>query len=192
MSSPSPSSPDPRDPTGAAPADDAAERIWLARCAEQLRQAADAFDVQANWLRVAAGVRAQPPRTASRWQRLLHALPRSAWAAASGFALGAASAAAVVLGVHGALPLGAQVQPLAERGEVVAAQSRLQVVWNDDARVAQIAATLSALDAQVVGGPGRIGVWTVSVPAARASAALDALAHDPAVQSVRRLDGGSR
>lgn len=97
-----------------------------------------------------------------------------------------------MLGVHGALPPSAQVQPLAERGEVAAAQSRLQVVWRDDARVAQIVATLSALDAQVVGGPGRIGVWTIAVPAARGSAALDALTRDPAVQSVRRLDGGSR
>lgn len=164
-----------------------AERQWLARSAEQLRQHPPTFDAQANWRRIAARLQAErdwqqatTPATAVR-RRV------SWWQALLAYALGAATAAAVALAIvpQQTPEAPAEVQPLAQSAPAAPAGSvMLQVVFRDDATIGHVRAVLAAQGAQIVAGPGALGVWRVAVPAERAQAARAALTHDPAVQSV--------
>jgi hypothetical protein len=58
----------------------------------------------------------------------------------------------------------------------------LQVVFKDQASVAQVRAALAAAGATVVDGPGALGVWRVRVERNAAAAALGVLRQQAAVE----------
>jgi hypothetical protein len=163
----------------------AAERRWLERTRSQLEAATPPFDEARNWQHLAARIQAE-----TDWQRAVKArLPRSRlawWQALAAYGLGAATAAVVAVSV---LPLmtqrGAEVEPLgAATSGVAAGMTVLQVVFRDEATAAQIRAVLEQAGAEVVGGPGHLGVWRVAVPASQSAAAKQTLRGNAIVESV--------
>ncbi|MFN3298412.1 hypothetical protein [Caldimonas sp.] len=176
-------SPDPaQDPFAGS---DAAERRWLERTRGQLEAATLPFDEAANWRRLVERVEAEAQRPRAGWIRPARKrLPW--WQAFVSFALGAATAAVVAVSV---LPLvtqrGAEVEPLgAATPGVAEGMTVLQVVFRDEAMSAQIRAALEQVGGEVVGGPGRLGVWRVAVPAGQSAAAKQTLRANAIVESV--------
>jgi anti-sigma factor RsiW len=98
---------------------------------------------------------------------------RSRWFAAA-FALAASMllAQAAVIGflVH---ERGASLAPLS--GPPAASGDLLQVTFKPDATERDIRSLLGSVEAELVGGPGALGVYTVRVPAGRAGAAAGTL-----------------
>lgn len=164
---------------------DAAERRWLERTRSQLEAATPPFDEAANWRRLMARVQAEAHRPRAGWNRPARKrLPW--WQAFVSFGLGAATAAVVAVSV---LPLvtqrGAEVEPLgAATPGVAEGMTVLQVVFRDEATSAQIRAALEQVSGEVVGGPGRLGVWRVAVPAGLSAAAKQKLRANAIVESV--------
>ncbi|MEO1768012.1 hypothetical protein [Thiobacter aerophilum] len=169
----------------ALPGSDAAERRWLEHTRSQIEAGTPPFDLARNWQRLAARVEAE-----GDWQRTAQARPPRPrfpwWQALVAYGLGAATAAIVAVSVWPLMPqLGGEVEPLGAPATPVAADRvMLQVVFRADATVAQIRAALDQADAEVVGGPGRLGVWRVAVPASRVAAARRSLATQAIVESV--------
>ncbi|MGC9162982.1 MAG: hypothetical protein ACP5F9_05470 [Thiomonas sp.] len=178
-----------------------AERLWLARSAEQLRAQRDTLDVSANWSRIAQHLHTseataspqQTPRPHRATATGLVAL--GAWLSRwrqglAGFAVGATAAAvmAFTLGpaLHGSAQTGTALQPLGQSQPASAETARLQIVFRDQASIAEVRAALQAAGASVRDGPSRLGVWQVEVPKAQASAALAQLAKSAVVEHVAR------
>lgn len=176
-------SPDPaQDPFAGS---DAAERRWLERTRRQLEAATPPFDEAANWQRLAARVEAEADwQRAGRTRPVRKPLPW--WQALVAYGLGVATAAVVAFAVLPLMPQqGAEVVPLgAATPGVAAGMTVLQVVFRDEATAAQIRAALDAAGAEVVGGPGRLGVWRVAVPASQSAAAKQTLRGNTIVESV--------
>lgn len=108
------------------------------------------------------------------------------WQALVAFGFGVATAAVVAVSM---LPLvtqrGAEVEPLgAATPGVAIGMTVLQVVFRDEATSAQIREALEQAGAKVVGGPGRLGVWRVAVPASQSAAAKQMLRGNTIVESV--------
>ena len=174
-----------------------AERQWLERSAGQLRADRDALDVSGNWARIEQHIRqasAKPASPVSRTRRGLGITLLASWfrrwrQAAAGFALGAAAAAAVAWTLLPVLPVFAPpthsaLQPLGASAPSPANAVLLQVVFRDQASVAQMRAALQAAGASVRSGPSSLGIWSVEVPSDRARAALAALQASAAVEHV--------
>lgn len=94
-------------------------------------------------------------------------------------------AAAVVLAqaaVIGALLVGPPQQSLAPlSGEAAAGGDLLQLTFKPRATEAQIRVLLAGLQAEIVSGPGALGVYTVRVPEGKGQAALAGLRGDRAI-----------
>lgn len=162
-----------------------AERRWLKRTREQLRAATPEFDEARHWQRMSARVQAEKAwRSLTRRPRVARS-SRDVWRALLVYALGAASAAGVILTM---IPLPAtrvEVVPLGAPAPAAPANMWVfDVVFRDEATAAQIRAALQDAGAEVVGGPSALGVWRVAVPAERAAQARQRLAAQPAVESV--------
>jgi anti-sigma factor RsiW len=72
-------------------------------------------------------------------------------------------------------------------GQPPASGELLQVVFKADATEQDIRGLLASVDAELVGGPGALGVYTIRVPAGRADAAAAALrGRADVVESVAR------
>lgn len=72
-------------------------------------------------------------------------------------------------------------------GQPPASGELLQVAFKPDATERDIRGLLASIDAELVGGPGAIGVYTIRVPAGRANAAAAALrGRADLVESVTR------
>jgi anti-sigma factor RsiW len=72
-------------------------------------------------------------------------------------------------------------------GTPAASGDLLQVVFKPDAAERDIRGLLTSVDAELVGGPGALGVYTIRVPAGRADAAAAALrGRADLVESVAR------
>jgi anti-sigma factor RsiW len=72
-------------------------------------------------------------------------------------------------------------------GQPPASGELLQVVFKADATERDIRGLLASVDAELVGGPGALGVYTIRVPAGRADAAAAALrGRADVVESVAR------
>ncbi len=82
------------------------------------------------------------------------------------------------------VPLGGNHAPT---GSAAADAVVLGVVFNADAREAEVRAVLAAAGAQIVGGPSALGLYLVAVPKPQAEAAIATLqASKPTVESVQR------
>jgi hypothetical protein len=109
-----------------------------------------------------------------------------AWLAAPRrFSVPAGLAAAVVLAqaaVIGALLVGPPPQSLAPlSGEAVAGGELLQVTFKPRATEAQIRGLLAGLQAEIVSGPGALGVYTLRVPEGKGPSVLAGLRRDRAI-----------
>lgn len=179
-----------------------AERLWLAHSAEQLRAQRDALDVSANWSRIAQRLHTseatgspqqtpQPHRTTATGLTALGAWLSRWRQGLAGFAVGAAAAAVVMAftlspALHGPAQTGTTLQPLGQAQPASVETVQLQIVFRDQARIAEVRAALQAASASVHDGPSRLGVWQVEVPKARASAALEQLAKSAVVEHIAR------
>lgn len=67
----------------------------------------------------------------------------------------------------------------------------LQITFRPDAREADLRAVLSSVQAEIVSGPGALGVYTIEVPSENSRSALAQLQRrEDLVQSVHALDRG--
>lgn len=144
------------------------------------------FDPKAHYQRIQGRVASARPRGwQDRWPRWLWAF-RQAWVPAVSFGLGAACAAVLMVALapqwlHPAAP----IEPLGQaQSEVPAAEVVLQVRFRDDATLSALRAALRAADAQVIGGPGALGIWRIRVPAEAEKHSLRLLAANPIVLEV--------
>jgi hypothetical protein len=175
----------PSQPTGERPGASPGEIQWLERIRQQLEGAAPPFDHECNWQRVAARIDAE--REWDRAQNRRSHERRPWWWALMAYGMGAATAAILMTVIApepwradtAVVPLGAE-----ESTAKAAARVRLQVVFSDQATLAQVRAALSPIDAEIVAGPGRLGVWTIAVPASSADEAEKVLRALPIVESV--------
>ncbi len=174
------------EPTAQSNGTSPAEQAWLARTRAQLEQATPGFDADGNWQRLSARIQAESfrqgtPRRRASWHW-------GGWTAWLAYGLGVATTAAVLLvitplreegtGPQTVSPLGEASTPSAPAGRV------LQVVFRDEVSLGEVRALLASLDAEVIGGPGRLGVWHVVVPREREQAARQTLRQHPWVESV--------
>jgi hypothetical protein len=183
------------------------EIAWVAHTQAQLTQAEPAFDVQSGWRRMqgkldglSASAQATPAAAAHR--------PRGAWAWVKSQARArvdklirmwqkpvvAAMASAMIIGQMGILaavvrytynvePQVALVSPAA--GSKVDPDSVvLAIVFKDTTTVKQMNQLLGSVQAQVVSGPGAIGVWEVAVPKDKLAAAMKLFGSSKLLESV--------
>jgi hypothetical protein len=162
------------------------EMRWLALTREQLRESTPLVAADAGWHQLLARIESQPKRAAApqgwwdgTWSRL-----RDWWAnPVVGFAV--AAVLAVQLGTIAWLSRSDDdaARPMAAPAATPATDTAwLQVVFKDQASVAQVRAALAAAGASVVEGPGALGVWKVQVGRGEAEAALAALRRQAAVE----------
>jgi hypothetical protein len=148
---------------------------------------APARDVEQDWARLASrldepapsrGLSAVVTRWRERWRSLGAGLrgvllAQCALIAALGVALGLS------------LPFGGGYRAL---GAAPAdAHGNLLVMFRAEASEAQLRAALRAAGARIVDGPTAAGAWVLAVPAARRSAALEALRAQPVVRLAEPL-----
>lgn len=152
------------------------EAEWLARTRSQLSEATPPFDATAHWARVRARIPFENRAPRPRWPF---------WRFFFAYGLGAATAAAITLAVLPRTELPASVAPL---GVVAPArrEAMLQVVFHDQASVGEVRALLHRLGADVVSGPGSLGVWKITVARDEIDAAVRALSNHPTVAEVYR------
>jgi hypothetical protein len=177
----------PSQQTDERPSDGPGEIQWIERMRRQLEGAAPPFDRERNWQRLAARIDAE-----REWSRAQSHRPHERkpwWWALVAYSLGAATAA-ILMTVVAPEPwhTDAAVMPLgADKTTTHAdARVRLQVVFSDQATLAQVRAALSPIDAEIVAGPGRLGVWFIAVPASHVDEAEKVLRALPIVESVSR------
>lgn len=146
------------------------------------------FDAEAHYRRIREEIAGARHRRRWRdgWARWREALARP-WVPAVSFGLGAACAAVLILALRVSLPgPSAVVEPLgqAQPGGLPAGVV-LQVRFRDDIALSTLRAALRAADAEVIGGPGALGIWRIRVPSETAQRSLRVLAADPSVLEVR-------
>ncbi|MCX7659021.1 MAG: hypothetical protein N2040_00505 [Caldimonas manganoxidans] len=120
-----------------------------------------------------------------RWARLRQAWQR-AWMPASSFGLGAAVAALLMLvWAPQWLEPPTVVEPL---GQAASSEPGSPTQWHvrfrDDATLSAMRAALQAVDGEVIGGPGALGLWRIRMTDPTPSK-LDRLASDPIVLDVQ-------
>jgi hypothetical protein len=193
--------------TGGAPAAEfEQEMAWVERTQQHLTQTSPVFDTQAGWQRmqrrlsasattatVATAAPPSRPRSALAWvksqfrARLDKAIrwwQKPAVAAmASAMLIGQMGLlAAVVRYTYNVEPQAVLVAPAA--GEKSNPDSiSLAVVFKDKATLKQMRQLLDSVQAQVVGGPGAIGVWEVAVPKDRLNEAMKVFSESKIVES---------
>lgn len=182
------------------------EMAWVERTQQHLTQTSPVFDTQAGWQRMQGrmdaaieNVVASPPAAPTRsrsvvqwvksqfrdridnairwWQKPVVAVLASAMIAGQMGLL-----AVVVRNYYNVLPQAAIVAPASgEKG--LPDSITLAVVFKDNSTLKQVHQLLGSVQAQVVGGPGAIGVWEVAVPKDRFNEAMKAFATSEIVVS---------
>ena len=179
------------------------EMAWIEQTQTQLAQHDPVFDTQQGWQRMRSllesEVTTQIPRPSLAhqvitWiQAFIHVRSQK-WVDLWKKPLVGALASAMIVGQMGLLAAmvrmtyNAMPQPTTvslSSGESAPPDSAvLAVVFKDQATQLDMRTLLDGLQAQVVGGPGAIGVWQVSVPKDKLSEALQSLGRAKIVESV--------
>jgi hypothetical protein len=126
-----------------------------------LQSGAPDFDVESHYARLAARL----PRHARR-ARPWRALLQPQWLGPGAFALGAVCAMLLtptIIPVEPATPVA--VEPLGSASHIGAEQRLVQLRLRPDMTVGALQALLSQANAEVVAGPGALGIWQLRVPA---------------------------
>lgn len=186
------------------------EMAWVAQTQAQLAQAAPAFDVQSGWQRVqgrldtpgafaqqantAQAARPHRPRGIINWiksqaRARLDKLIRM-WQKPVVAVMGSAMIigqmgilAAVVRYTYNVEPQVAMVSP-ASGSKVDPDSVVLAIVFKDKVTARQMQQLLGSVQAQVVGGPGAIGVWEVAVPKDKLAEAMKLFGSSKLIDSV--------
>jgi hypothetical protein len=191
---------------GTAQAEFEQEMAWVERTQLHLAQTSPAFDAQAGWQRlqgrmdaasekVIVSVPAAParPRSVVQWvksqfrarvDKTIRWWQKPAVAAmASAMIIGQMGLlAAVVRYTYNVEPQAAIVAPASgEKG--LPDSITLAVVFKDTATLKQVQQLLGSVQAQVVGGPGAIGVWEVAVPKDKLNEAMKVFGSSKMVES---------
>jgi hypothetical protein len=191
---------------GTAAAEFEQEMAWVERTQQHLAQTSPAFDAQAGWQRmqgrldaasekvvvpgpaaparprgvvqwIKSQFRARVDKTIRWWQK-----PAVA-AMASAMIIGQMGLlAAVVRYTYNVEPQSAIVAPASgEKG--LPDSIVLAMVFKDTATLKQVQQLLASVQAQVVGGPGAIGVWEVAVPKDKLNEAMKVFGTSKIVES---------
>lgn len=163
----------------------AAERGWLESVREHIKHDTALPDENAGLDKLMARIHGEQSGKvvslqASRWQR-------AAFAVAATVLL----AQAAVIGVmfkHQQQE--SSIAPLAGQTQAVGGAT-LQVTFRESATEAEIRTALIGANAEIVGGPGALGIYTVRVMSGQREAAVDKLRKSAAVESVTPLPSGS-
>jgi|GEM_PF-2436525 len=144
------------------------------------------FDPKAHYRHIRDRIaRARPRGWSGRWAQGFRVL-RRAWTLAASFGLGAACAAVLIFALRPQWPHpAAPIEPLGQaQSQVLAKGVVLQVRFRNDIALSTLLSTLRAVDAEVIGGPGALGIWRIRVPSEAQKQSLRLLAADPAVVEV--------
>lgn len=166
----------------------AAERGWLESVRDHIKHDTDLPDENAGFDKLMARIHGEQSGKvvslhASRWQRWERAI----------FAVAATVvfAQAAVIGVmfkHQQQET--SIAPLSGPTQAVGGAT-LQVTFRESATEAEIRAALIGANAEIVGGPGALGIYTVRVMSGPREAAVEKLRKSAAVESVTPLPSGS-
>jgi hypothetical protein len=182
------------------------EMAWVERTQQHLTQNSPVFDAQAGWQRMQGRMDAEtekvivsPPASTMRsrsvvqrvkslfrdrvdkaidwWQKPIVA------ALASAMIVGQMGLLAIVVrNYYNVAPQTAIVAPASgEKG--LPDSITLAVVFNNKATLTQVQQLLGSVQAQVVGGPGAIGVWEIAVPKDKLNEAMKVFRDSNIVES---------
>lgn len=182
------------------------EMAWVERTQQHLAQTSPVFDTQVGWQRlqgridaatekviVSAPAAPARPRSLVQWvksqfrarvDKAIRWWQKPAVAAmASAMIIGQMGLlAAVVRYTYNVEPQAAIVAPASgEKG--LPDSITLAVVFKDNATLMQMQQLLGSVQAQVVGGPGAIGVWEVAVPKDKLNEAMKVFGASNIVES---------
>lgn len=182
------------------------EMAWVERTQQHLAQTSPVFDAQAGWQRmqgrldaatekivvsapaaparprsamqwVKSQFRARVDKTIRWWQKPIVAVMGSAMIIGQMGLL-----AALVRYTYNVEPQAAIVAPASgEKG--LPDSITLAVVFKDNATLKQVQELLASVQAQVVGGPGAIGVWEIAVPKDKLNDAMKVFGASKIVES---------
>jgi hypothetical protein len=145
---------------------------------ELLAPAAAAHRPRGAWAWVKSQARARVDKLVGMWQKPVVA------AMASAMIIGQMGLlAAVVRYTYNVEPQVALVSPAAG-GKVDPDSVVLAIVFKDKTTVKQMNQLLASVQAQVVGGPGAIGVWEVAVPKDKLAEAMKLFGSSKLLESV--------
>lgn len=182
------------------------EMAWVERTQQHLAQISPIFDAQAGWQRmqdrlnaVAEKVIVSPPTSSIRSRNVVQwvkSLFRDQVDKAIGWwqkPIVAALASAMIVGQMGLLAAVVRhIYNVAPQAAIIIPASgekglpnsiTLAVVFNDKATLTQVQQLLGSMQAQVVGGPGAIGVWEIAVPKERLNEAMKVFGASAIVES---------
>jgi hypothetical protein len=176
------------------------EMAWVALSQAQLSAATPAFDVQAGWKNMETQLDQHTTQTAPTPRKnlgdLLQALAQAKFGMliefwrrpmvgvlASGMIVAQMGLLAALVRYTGHSGTQENVVVPASGASSVAGAVLFSVVFKDAASSKEIRELLEANQAQVVGGPGAIGVWVISVPKEKLLDAAKAFVKSPIVES---------
>lgn len=142
------------------------------------------YDTHAHFERVLLRLPGRPRASSAAQHSAARSRAKGWWDTLLGFGLGAATATAlawVLLPAVNLEPAGT-VEPLGQATLPDSALVRVRV--RDDLSMGTWQQTLRNLQADVVGGPGALGLWTLRIPAEHRDRALQHLSTHPAVLQV--------
>lgn len=165
-----------------------AELEWLREVRDQTRSSVPDFAPEPGLQRLMEKIRAER-KIAKPVRRFWPRFELNGWSPAMGFAAVLIVLQAVVIGGLLTRSEGTH-QTLSGRGAGIEG-TRLQLTFRPDAREADLRAALVSVQAEIVAGPGALGVYTIVVPPENAKSALAQLQRrSDLVQSVHLLDSG--
>lgn len=182
------------------------EMAWVERTQQHLTQNSPVFDAQAGWQRMQGRMDAEsekvivsPPASTMRstsvgqrvkslfrdrvdkaidwWQKPIVA------ALASAMIVGQMGLLAAVVSYISKIEKQAAVVMPASGNKSLPNSIALAVVFSDKATLPQVQQLLGSVQAQVVGGPGAIGVWEIAVPKDRLTEAMKVFGASKIVES---------
>lgn len=182
------------------------EMAWIERTQQHLAQTSPVFDAKAGWQRMqvhmdatAEKVVVSAPAAPTRPHNIVHWV-KSQFRAHIDKTIHwwqkpvvAALASAMIIGQMGLLAaVVSYIYKIEKQAAVVMSASgnkslpnsiALAVVFSDKATLPQVQQLLGSVQAQVVGGPGAIGVWEIAVPKDRLTEAMQVFGASEIVES---------
>lgn len=164
------------------------ELAWLREVRQQTQSNVPDFLPDSGLQQLMEKIRAEQ-RTAKQAPRLWPRFELNWWSPAMGFAAILIVLQAVVIG--GLLTRGDETHHTLSGRAASVEGTLLQITFRPDAREADLRAVLSSVQAEIVSGPGALGVYTIEVPSENSRSALAQLQRrEDLVQSVHALDPG--
>ncbi len=182
------------------------EMAWVERTQQHLTQTSPVFDTQAGWQRmqgrmdaatekviVSAPAALSRPRSVVQWvksqfrarvDKSIRWWQKPAVAAlASAMIVGQMGLLAAVVRYYYNIETQSAIVAPASGEKGLPDSITLAVVFKDNATLKQVHQLLGSVQAQVVGGPGAIGVWEIAIPKDRLNEAIKVFGDSKIVES---------